>query len=92
MRYYLDRLTTDPNCIDTTFGLNVTNQYADGFLLCTFLSETYGEEILKDIILDDEKSFGIRMAKHTGEEFATFCERIEMWKARKLQAKPSSGR
>ncbi len=87
LQYFIDRLTTHPNCIDTSFGLNVTHQYVDGFLLCTFLSETYGEEILKNIILDDEKSFGIRMAKHTKEEFATFCKRIQMWKASKLQTR-----
>ena len=91
MLYYLDRLRTNPNGIDTSFGLNVTDQYVDGFLLCTFLSETYGEQILTNIILDDEESFGIRLAKHTGQDFATFCKRIEMWKARKLQAKSGPG-
>ena len=77
---YHKRFASQPETIDTDYGLNVRDPYNDGFIIMNFLRDTYGEDTIFELITSEEPTFGKRLRSVTGASFDEFAGRFESWR------------
>lgn len=84
IKTYHRRVQEDAATIDTDYGLNLRDQYNDGFIILNFIRDEFGEKAVVSILGSAEKTFGLRLQKSLSVSYDEFLSRFKRWRAKRL--------